>query len=86
MYTSTITTCIYTRCMYTDEEMAGKRVKSDTDGETGETKQDKDRTHTDEENSENWRIIAGRGQHSLSIYIFKQSLRKDGLYTWRFGR
>ena len=56
--------------MYTDEEMAGKSVKSDTDGETGETKQDKDLTHADEENRENRRIIAGRGQHSLSIYIF----------------
>ena len=55
--------------MYTDEEMDKQNVKSDTDGETGETKQDKDRTHTDEENSENWRLIAGRGQHSLSIYI-----------------
>ena len=54
MYTSTITTCIYTRCMYTDEEMAGKRVKSDTDGETGETKQDEDRTHMDEESGENY--------------------------------
>ena len=52
------------------EEMVKQSVKSDTDGETGETKQDKDRTHMDEENSENWRIIAGRGQHSLSIYIF----------------
>ena len=40
--------------MYTDEEMAGKSVKSDTDGETGETKQDEDRTHMDEESSENY--------------------------------
>ena len=56
--------------MYTDEEMDKQNVKSDTDGETGETKQDKDRTHMDEENSENWRIIAGRRQHSLWIYIF----------------
>ena len=55
--------------MYTDEEMDKQSVKSDRDGETWETKQDKDRTHMDEENSENWRIIAGRGQHSLSIYI-----------------
>ena len=54
MYTSTVTTRIYTRCMYTDEEMAGKSVKSDTDEETGETKQDKDRTHMDEESSENY--------------------------------
>ena len=56
--------------MYIDEEMDKQSVKSDTDGETGETKQDKDRTRMDEGNSENWRIIAGRGQHSLSIYIF----------------
>ena len=40
--------------MYTDEEMVGKSVKSDTDGETGETKQDEDRTHMDEESSENY--------------------------------
>ena len=40
--------------MYTDEKMDWQRVKSDTDEETGETKQDKDRTHMDEESSENY--------------------------------
>ena len=45
--------------MYMDETHLHRRgegkqsVKSDTDGETGETKQDKDRTRMDEGNSEN---------------------------------
>ena len=69
MYTSTVATCVYTRCMYTDEEMAGKRVKSDTDGETGETKQDEDRTHTDEESSENYEELQDE-DNTLCQFIY----------------
>ena len=76
MYTSTVATCVYTRCMYTDEEMAGKSVKSDTDGETGETKQDEDRTHTDEESSENYEEL--QEEDNTLYYIIKQSSPKDG--------
>ena len=55
--------------MYTDEEMAGQIVKYDIDEETGETKENEDRTHGCRELRELLRI-AGRGQHSLSIYIY----------------
>ena len=55
--------------MYTDEEMAGKRVKSDTDGETGETKQDEDRTHTDEESSENYEELQDE-DNTLCQFIY----------------
>ena len=40
--------------MYTDEEMDGQSVKSDIDEETGETKEDEDRTHMDAESCENY--------------------------------
>ena len=69
MYTSTVATCVYTTCMYTDEEMAGKSVKSDTDGETGETKQDEDRTHTDEESSENYEELQDE-DNTLCQFIY----------------
>ena len=40
--------------MYTDEEMDEQSVKSDTDEEIGETKEDEDRTHMDAESCENY--------------------------------
>ena len=40
--------------MHSDEEMDGQSVKSDIDGETGETKEDEDRTHMDAESCENY--------------------------------
>ena len=67
MYTSRVASCVYTRCMYTDEEMVGKSVKSDTDGETGETKQDEDRTHMNEESSENYEEL----QEADYLHIIK---------------
>ena len=41
--------------MYTDHEMDRQSVKSGTDLETGETKMDEDRTHVDEESSDNYK-------------------------------
>ena len=65
--------------MYTDEEMDGQSVKSDIDEETGETKEDEDRTHMDPESYEE--LQEEDNTPCQYIYIIERSLPKDGLYT-----
>ena len=64
--------------MYTDEEMDGQSVKSDIDEETGETKEDEDRTHMDPESYEE---LQEEDNTPVNIYIIERRLPKDGLYT-----
>ena len=72
--------------MYTNEEMGKQNVKSDTDGETGETKQDEDRTHTDEESSENYEQLQEEDNtHCQFIYYWTKFTKRWTLYG-RFGR
>ena len=67
--------------MYTDEEMDEQSVKSDTDEEIGETKEDEDRTHMDAESCENYEQLQEEDNTPVNIYIIERRLPKDGLYT-----
>ena len=67
--------------MHSDEEMDGQSVKSDIDGETGETKEDEDCTHMDAESCENYEQLQEEDNTPVNIYIIERRLPKDGLYT-----
>ena len=56
--------------------MDEQRVKSDTDEETGETKQGEDRTHMDEESSENYEELQEEATLTDNLYIIERSLPK----------
>ena len=62
--------------------MDEQSVKSDTDEETGETKEDEDRTHMDEESSENYEELQEEDNTPCQyIYYWTKFTKRWSLYV-----